>query len=792
MPVISTGPVDAKIAIVGEFPHEQDIHKGVPFCGTPGMELSKMLQEAGTSREACFLTMVHDDRAPRGRADGLIALKKKDITPQHVYWQGQMVRPEVITGAERLKAELLAVKPNVVIAIGNLALFALTGEWGVQAWRSSIMESTLIPGLKIIPTLNPAILNTQWSRRTLIVHDLKRAVRQSEFPEIRRTAYQINPNPSFEAANNTLIGLIGAKYKPKLGVDIETRAGHIASIAIAWSKTEAITIPLMCQHDPEGYWTAEEEAHLVYQMYRLFHNSVIIGQNWNYDAQYIYRFWHFLCPNVEDTMVKHHSCFSNMEKNLSFLSSLYLEDHLHWKDDRTNWNEGPKGEGETKFWIYNATDSLRTLAISDVLDNVIPALNMTEVYKFQQHLANELALKAMIRGVRMDMAARWEFSQELQAAAAEREAWMLEVIGRSVNIKSPKQMQELFYVELGQKEIRQRNANGGLSLTTNDEALHKIADREPLLRPLTRKISELRSIGVFHSTFVQAALDTDGRIRTNFNTCGTETYRFSSSKNAFGTGLNMQNIPKGGDTEDEALNLPNVRKLFIPDPGQTMFDIDLDSADLRIVTWESDCEWMKDHFRNGRKPYVEVMREYYHDQSMTKSSHPREYAMFKSLCHGTNYLGTAEGIAPRIGLNVHETARIQKWYFGLAPEIEKWQEDIKKQVTGRRYVQNAFGYRINIMDKIEGTVFNQAVAWIPQSTVACLINRAWSNINANLPEVEVLIQVHDSLVGQFNSVHGDWALRRIVEESQVPIPYPEPLIIPVGVVSSTKSWGECE
>jgi hypothetical protein len=157
----------------------------------------------------------------------------------------------------------------------------------------------------------------------------------------------------------------------------------------------------------------------------------------------------------------------------------------------------------------------------------------------------------------------------------------------------------------------------------------------------------------------------------------------------------------------------------------------------------------------------------------------------------TNYLGTAEGIAPRIGLNVHETARIQKWYFGLAPEIKKWQDDIKKQVTGRRYVQNAFGYRINIMDKIEGTIFNQAVAWIPQSTVACLINRAWSNINANLPEVEVLLQVHDSLVGQFNSVHGDWALRRIVEESQVPIPYDEPLVIPVGVVSSTKSWGEC-
>jgi len=222
-----------------------------------------------------------------------------------------------------------------------------------------------------------------------------------------------------------------------------------------------------------------------------------------------------------------------------------------------------------------------------------------------------------------------------------------------------------------------------------------------------------------------------------------------------------------------------------------MFDIDLDSADLRIVTWESGCGWMKEQFTAGRKPYVEVMKEYYHDQSMNKNSHPREYAMFKSLCHGTNYLGTADGIAPRIGLLVHETERIQKWYFGLCPEIKAWQEEIKTQVKKRRYVENVFGYRINVFDRIEGTIFNQMIAWIPQSTVGCLINRAWANIDDNLPEVDVLLQVHDSLVGQFETVHGDWALRRVVEESQIILPYPDPLVIPVGIASSTKSWGDC-
>jgi DNA polymerase-1 len=543
----------------------------------------------------------------------------------------------------------------------------------------------------------------------------------------------------------------------------------------------------MCQHNNEGYWTLEEETMLVLAMIRVMRKHLIIGQNWNYDAQYIFRHWHFLCPNVSDTMIAHHSCFSNMEKNLAFLSSMYLDDHLYWKDDRTNWDTGPKGEGENVYWNYNCTDAARTLAIHGVLANVIKALGMEAVNEFQQRLAPKV-LKSMIRGVRLDKEAQVALSMKIQDEVAQREQWMQSVLGHELNIRSPKQMADFFYRQMAQKEVINRKSK---SVSCDDEALHKIALREPILKPLTRKIAELRSLGVFHSTFVQAATDVDGRIRTSFNVCGTETYRFSSTKNAFGSGLNMQNIPKGGETEDEGLDLPNVRDLYIPDQGKTYFDIDLDSADLRIVSWESDCKWMKEQFKLKNKPYIEVMKEYYHDQTMTKSSHPREYAMFKSLCHGTNYLGTADGIAPRIGLLVHETERIQKWYFGLCPEIKAWQEEIKKQVSGRRFVQNVFGYRTYFFDRIEGTIFNQAVAWIPQSSVACLINRAYVAIDDQLPDVEVLLQVHDSLVGQYDTWRGDAMLRDIVKCSEIPLPYAEPLIIPVGIATSTKSWGDC-
>ena len=47
------------------------------------------------------------------------------------------------------------------------------------------------------------------------------------------------------------------------------------------------------------------------------------------------------------------------------------------------------------------------------------------------------------------------------------------------------------------------------------------------------------------------------------------------------SGMTLQNVPSG----DESEGLPNVRKLFVTDEGMEFFDIDLDSADLRIVVW---------------------------------------------------------------------------------------------------------------------------------------------------------------------------------------------------------------
>jgi len=786
MQIFPTGPAPATVMLVGEFPRGVELQKGAAFSDYAGEDFARMLREAGIDFNSCYRTAVIKQAVPGNDIGNLVAMKKSAVTPAHVNLQDKFVLPLVRDSLQTLQREIELVNPTVIIALGNLALWALTSEWGITKWRGSVLPCNLFPAAKVIPTFSPVMVQRQHSWRPIAVQDLRRAKRESGFRGLNVPDYKFVIRPDLSQVLSILHQLFtqldsGSK---KLAVDIETRAGHIACIGLGWSKLEALCIPLMCVEKPEGYWSLEDETLIVYALYQLLThpNIEVVGQNFHYDAQYFVRHLMFNPRLVRDTMLSQHALFANMQKGLDFLSSMYCEYHAYWKDEGKEWS---KDVNEDQLWEYNCKDCVITFEVDDVLQATVDAMGLREVHDFQQTLYHPV-LDTMLRGIRVDQASRGQFALELQSAIAEREQWLNDTLGREVNIRSPKQMQELFYHELGQKS--QLNRKSG-TVTTDDEALRKLGEREPLLLPLTQRIQELRSLGVFLSTFVNAPLDVDSRIRCSFNIAGTETYRFSSRQNAFGSGLNLQNIPSGGEAGDN-LSLPNVRSLFIPDPGYTFFDIDLSSADLRIVVWEADEPEFKEMLKAGLDPYTEIAKEFYRDPTITKADPRRQ--TFKGFAHGTNYLGTARGLAERIGLSVAEAERTQKWYFDRFPRIKKWQDDLKDQVIKRRMVENVFGYRCYFFDRIEGTIFNQAAAWIPQSTVACLINRAYVNVHKNLPEVQVLLQVHDSLAGQFPTHLGEPMMRKIIQQAEIELPYPgDPLTIPVGVKTSTKSWGEC-
>lgn len=148
-------------------------------------------------------------------------------------------------------------------------------------------------------------------------------------------------------------------------------------------------------------------------------------------------------------------------------------------------------------------------------------------------------------------------------------------------------------------------------------------------------------------------------------------------------------------------------------------------------------------------------------------------------------------MAKHVGVTTHEADRAQKIWFGAHPGIHKWHRRVEEQIRRFHMIENQFGYRWYIFDRIEG-LLPEALAWVPQSHTACVINRIWMNLYKNAPQIEVLLQVHDSLAGQYPIHLREQCRAALRLHSRVVIPYPDPLIIPTGLKCSTVSWGDCE
>lgn len=836
MRVRGDGPIPSRIMLVGEAPGEHEERQGIPFVGASGQELNRLLSEAGIMRSECYTTNVCKFRPLGNQISTWMALKKKDITPLHKLLRDRWCLPPIIQGFEELKAEIAMVQPNLIIAFGNLAMWALTGQWGILKWRGSqLIADGEIPGVLagrsdggiarplVIPTIHPAAILRQWELRSTVVLDLKRAKRHMtgrEYTNIPKWNFQVRPSFAAVAAQfEHLDYLLCFLNELWLDFDIETKSGHIDSIGLSWSLTDAICIPFMTRQNREGYWTEEQEAWIVWRLYQLLaHPRVRVRwQNGLYDAQYVYRHWHFIPRGAQDTMISHHSLFAALPKGLGFLGSMYADFYRYWKDE----GKIASNEPEEQRWRYNLQDCVYTREVGEELTKAAAKLGLTEIDRWQQELFYPV-LAAMLRGVRVRPEIKAQMAKDIQEELAHRQEFLFSVLGHKINPRSSTQMQALFYDDLKQPPIMKRVTVGGRTMmrpTCDDEALTKIAAREPLLRPICNAIADIRTLEKFYGDFVMMQLDHDGRMRCSFNIAGDASgksapysYRLSSGKNAFGSGGNLQTIPsekskssgKAAARGSMDFTLPNIRSMYGPDPGFTFFDMDLDRADLQVVVAESGDPMLKAAMRLGvdihllnvyaldnidPPPLEELCENHskYQDHRGPRK-HKREFA--KIFCHATNYVGGAKTVAAHTGRSIHEIDQTQKRWFNSHPDIKRWHQRVEAHIIKRRYVENRFGYRWYIFDRIEA-LLPEAVAWIPQSTVGVVINRCWINFSKQLPDVQVLLQVHDSLAGQFPTHKKAALLPKMQECSRIIIPYDEPLIIPTGIKTSEISWGDC-
>lgn len=415
-------------------------------------------------------------------------------------------------------------------------------------------------------------------------------------------------------------------------------------------------------------------------------------------------------------------------------------------------------------------------------------------------------MEMSMRGILVDDKRRQDtlasLSKSIERLQSQLDRIVSEGIGFDISVdkadklwwRSPVRLKNLFYDVLGIPPVRKRNAKGDFAPTVDRDALEKIRDTYFLAEPIAAHLIALREIDKKRS-WLRTDIDADGRMRSNFNIAGTNTGRLSSSYSDFGTGGNLQNIDR------------ELRSVFVADPGWKLGNLDLEQGDARnvgAICWNlfvekygeefagsylNACESGDLHTYNSRLIWPEkawtgdikldkaIAEEIFYRQDSYRQ-------MSKKGGHGTNYYGTPPTMAKHLKVQRGLIEDFQMRYFGAFPVIgsynpkktdpesrlPNWHNYVKRQLRDFHSITTLLGrQRMFFGRSFEDSTIREAIAYEPQSLTADEIDtgllRLWRS-----NRVQVLCQVHDSILFQYREEEEDEIIPWALELLRVHIP----------------------
>lgn len=350
--------------LVGECWGEAEARLNSPFVGASGVELLRMLGEAGTIaltpfdrdyihryyntgdsalisavwelHPEVYLTNVFNIHPPRNDLTFFCGPKAEGLQGYPALLTSKYVRAEFESELDRLANEIILQDPNLIICLGNSALWALAGRTGVTKLRGTTLFSTHTAlDFKLLPTFHPAAILRQWENRPTVIADLMKAARENLYPDIRRPHREIWIEPSLEDIKEFIqVHVSGCRL---LSVDIETSGTRITCIGFAPSPQLALVIPFDDDRAKDGnYWATAEDERAVWSVIRQVLADGFIPklfQNGAYDIAFLWRAYGMATLGAtEDTMLLSHALQPESLKGLGFLGSIHSDEGA-WKAD---------------------------------------------------------------------------------------------------------------------------------------------------------------------------------------------------------------------------------------------------------------------------------------------------------------------------------------------------------------------------------------------------------------------------------------------------------------------------
>ena len=309
---------------------------------------------------------------------------------------------------------------------------------------------------------------------------------------------------------------------------------------------------------------------------------------------------------------------------------------------------------------------------------------------------------------------------------------------KEFSIKSPKQL----------KWMLQKVTNERIE-STNKETMDILIEKYPNV-PFLQAIADLRKYNKYMDTYVQgmfAVLNKDNRVRCTFNLHGTETGRLSCSA------PNMQNIPR----------LKLIKNLFIAPEGYKLVQLDYSQAELRVLAYMSQDEYLRETYREG-KDLHDAMALKIFGEGFTKE----QRVAAKTINFGIPYGRGPGSMASKMHMTVQQATQTIKDWYKAAPGAKKYVDQMRQApyAKGEPYT-TVFGRQRHYIITYENRnhVENEAVNFPISSIASDLTMLSVCAIHDQLLkegiDARIVNTVHDSII--IECIDQPDALKRVVE-----------------------------
>jgi uracil-DNA glycosylase family 4 len=746
--VPTSGPENAKVAVVSRSPGYYEAKKGQAFSGPSGKVLDHLLNENGVKREETLLTNVV---LCTTKAPPLAAVK---------------------ACSPRLQSELDSA--DTIIAAGSEAAKAIGGLTSLSGNRGYVHERHTDSGRsqRLVITNNPAVVLKEDGLFPNLVRDFKLALNPPDPPTLPKVTWTNDINTAREWLSDLRRRFLSPRFmetRESLSVDIETKGlrhtAPIVSIGFSIDGTKAVAIGEAVCSDTNTMQNYVRPILESGEVHCVWHNG-------KFDVRNL-RDKRISAKVDDDTLLLSYACDERSDEEQVHSLDYLCMNELNWPnyepDEVRNWkkkigrlekagryDELEQLETPEELYEYNALDAAGTAQLFPILRHRADSDGVLEYYRDYLLPDSNSIIDLELRGVPYDIhrAADINEAEVLPQLSTLREEMRLIVGDGNYNPASSQQNAALVYdqwqlvhnIDRGpdkersvDKAVYTEIKEGRFVVSFADQgkgkdrAAHRKRIRETAIRWADR-FAPFKELDKQRSTYIEGLILraelAEGKIYTNFKFHSTVSGRSSSS------GPNLQNITRTKE------GLPNIRSLFVASEQCQILQADYSQAELRTIAKLSGNANLGDIYRQGVSLHKQVAERFY-----GKDYSYEQYVHAKNMDFGVAYGQGADTFQEKHDIPVEEGREFIDWWFKTFPEVRRWRQATAREVLANGYVQSPFGHKRRfylITPENKGSVIREAINFRPQNIAARLTLYAVRKLV--LLGLPVILTVHDSII----------------------------------------------